>query len=204
MMTTLRSMTRSAEGRALVLTLLATGFISLAMICTLSLRAWAHEEEGEGSSMVDFDTWAGFYGIDQNADYYELRNPNSRVPYLFIYLNEREPDAIDAAEPTMWVDASGAIPGSHLTLQAAWDAADDGAIVAVLPGTYEGFDNHSNHSNHSSKSVLFLGMCVDWESPRIISTISVADNEGVVMLDGFIVGGASCSPAGISPLRLRA
>jgi len=132
---------------------------------------------------MSFDEWVELHGIE-DLPYLEFRNPSGRVPYFFLYLNDRAPNAVGADVPTMVVDASGVTPNSFLTLQSAWDAADDGAIIAVLPSEagYDGFE-----AFEEGKAVLFLGVCVDGEIPRIVSTVSVSDTEeGVVMFDGFI------------------
>jgi len=161
--------------------------VCLAVLCTLALRsAWAQQGGGGGSPFADVDAWAEFHGIDREADFYELRNPNSRVPYLFIYLNEREPNAPGAEEPTMVVDASGATPGSVETLQEAFDLAEDGEIILVLPtGRYDGFV-----ASEPDKNVLFLGTVngdITNDPPTITGTVEIVDSgDGIVMLDGFI------------------
>jgi len=81
--------------------------------------------------------------------------------------------------PMMWVDANGTVPGSHATLQLAWEAAQDGDVIGVMPGTYAGF---SIYGGYHPKSVWFVAQTGPGEEPPVItSSVNIYDYENVLL-----------------------
>jgi len=83
--------------------------------------------------------------------------------------------------------------GDFTTLQAAWNAAQDGEIIAVASGQYEGFS-----TNYSPKQVHFFSAAKSEESPPTVTSCVEIYGDGEdyrVSFDGFVFKPQGWNPA---------
>lgn len=105
-----------------------------------------------------------------------------RIPNLWEYIHGTEADnAQSSPAPTQTVAATG---GSHTTLQAAYNAAGDFAVISVSGGTYTG-----QLSASGTKRVLWLGQLSGSNGPAILSRNANSDTVALyatTVMDGFV------------------
>ncbi|MCH8526776.1 MAG: hypothetical protein LAT79_06410, partial [Kiritimatiellae bacterium] len=138
--------------------------------------------DSDGDGMPD--GWEVLHGFDplNSADAMEDAD-GDRVPNLWEYIHGTDPnDPQSTPASTQVVAASG---GTHTTLQAAYNAASDFAVIEVKSGTYTGQLNASG-----TKRVVWLAEVAGMDGPVVLQRN--ANNDTVrlfadTVMDGFVI-----------------
>ncbi|MEX2608190.1 MAG: hypothetical protein WD708_12680, partial [Kiritimatiellia bacterium] len=138
--------------------------------------------DSDGDGMPD--AWEIAHGLDPFDPTDALADANGdRVPNLWEYVHGTDPnDAQSTPAPTQVVAPSG---GTHTTLQAAYNAASDFAVIEVKSGIYAGQLNANG-----TKRVVWLAELAGANGPVTLTGTTnsyTVQLSATTVMDGFVI-----------------